>query len=140
MEGVAAVARVAAPLVLALVLAGCASHEAPPPPAGTPAAAQSSTAQSSPAQPSMRLAAATTSGPAEVGSFLAEPGDLWVGGRCSGGDLQVRLDPVTVLPIPCQALAGQPFLNQIVMTRPTTVTVSVAAPATVTWELRVQQG
>lgn len=132
MEGVAAVTRAAAPRVLALVLplvlalvAGCASHETPSPTA---------------AEPRTRLAAAATSGSAEVGSFLAEPGDLWVGGRCSGGNLEVRVDPVAVLPIPCQELPGEQFLNQIVMTRSTTVTVSVTAPATVTWDLQVQQG
>jgi hypothetical protein len=124
MEGVAAVVRVAAPLVLALVLVGCAAGQAPPP-SGT--------------EPTTRLAA-TTSGSADVGSFQAEPGDLWVGGRCSGGDIEVRVDPVTVLPIPCEALAGEPFLNQIVLNRSTTVTVSVAAPATVTWDLKIQQG
>lgn len=115
----------AAHLVLAMVLAGCASPEAPPP---------------SGAKPTTRLAAATTSGSAEVGSFLAESGDLWVGGRCSGGDLQVHVDPVAVLPIPCQALAGGQFLNQIVMTQSTAVTVSVTAPTTVTWDLQIQQG
>lgn len=125
MEGVAAVARLAAPLVLALVLVGCASREAPPPTGP---------------EPSTRLAAATTSGSAEVGSFLAEPGDLWVGGRCSGGHLEVRVDPVSVLPIPCQALPGGQFLNQIVLNRPTTLTVSVAASATVSWDLQVRQG
>ncbi len=117
----------AAALVLALALVGCGSssdEEALPPMGG---------------ESSTRLAATTTSGSAEVGSFEAEQGDLWVGGRCSGGDLQVRLDPVAVLPIPCQVLAGEPFLNQIVMTRATTVTVSVDAPATVTWDLQVQQ-
>ena len=120
----AAVARVAAPLVFALALVGCASSEALP-----PIAAESST----------RLAADTTTGSAEVGSFQAEPGDLWVGGRCSGDDLEVHVDPVAVLPIPCQALDGEPFLNQIVMTRSTTVTVSVTAPATATWNLQIQQ-
>lgn len=125
MEGVAAVVRVAAPLVLALVLAGCASREVPPPTG---------------ADPSTRQAAATTSQAAEVGSFLAEPGDLWISGRCAGGDLEVRVYPVTVLPIPCRVLADGRFLNQIVMVRPTTVTVSVVAPAAVTWDLQVQQG
>lgn len=112
-------------LVLTLVLAGCASPEALPPIA---------------AEQSAQLTAVTTTGPGQVGSFLAEPGDLWVGGRCSGGDLQVHVHPVAVLPISCQALAGGPFLNQIVMARSTTVTVSVDAPATVTWDLQVQQG
>lgn len=111
--------------MLALVLAGCASPEAPLP--------------SVAAEPPARLAADTTSGSAEVGSFLAEPGDLWVGGQCSGGDLEVHVDPVAVLPIPCEGLAGQPFLNQIVLTRSTTVTVSVTAPPTVTWDLKVRQ-
>lgn len=125
MEGVAGIARLTAPLALALVLVGCASHEAPPPTA---------------AEPGTRLAATTVSGSAQVGSFVAEPGDLWVGGRCSGGSLEVRVDPVAVLPIPCQALAGGQFLNQVVMTRSTTVTVSVTAPTAVTWDLRIQQG
>jgi hypothetical protein len=136
MEGVAAVARVAVPLVLALVLAGCTSHEASPPTGVHPPIGAS---PSTGAQPSTRLAAATTSGSADVGSFLAGPGDLWVGGRCSGGDLEVHVDPVAVLPIPCRALAGGQFLNQIVMTRSTTVTVSVAAAGTVTWDLQLRQ-
>lgn len=125
MEGVAAVARVVAPLVLVTLLAGCVSSPEAPPPAGP--------------ELNTRLTAPTTAGSAEVGSFLAVPGDLWIGGRCSGGDLEVHVDPVVVLPIPCRALAGEPFLNQVVMTRPTTVTVLVTAPETVTWELEVQQ-
>jgi len=68
------------------------------------------------------------------------PGDLWIGGRCAGGALEVHADPVTVLPIDCAALGGGPFLNQIVMARRTTVTVSVTAPTTVTWSVQVRQG
>lgn len=115
----------AAALVLATLLAGCASSPEAPLLAG----------------PELRtkLAAPTTAGSAGVGSFLAAPGDLWIGGRCSGGDLEVHVDPVAVFPIPCRALAGEPFLNQVVMARPTTVTVSVTAPETVSWELEVQQ-
>ena len=124
MEGVAGIVPVAAPLVLALMLAGCAADEATTPLIG---------------QESSTKLSATTSGTAEVGSFEADAGDLWVGGRCSGGDLEVRVDPVAVLPIPCESLGGEPFMNQIVMARPTTVTVSVSASAAVTWDLRVQQ-
>lgn len=101
----------------ALVVAGCASPGAPPPPL-----------------------AATASGSATVGAFPAVPGDLWIGGRCAGGGLEVRVEPVTVLPIDCSALGGEPFLNQIVMARRTTVTVSVTASTTVTWSVQVRQG
>jgi hypothetical protein len=130
MEGVAAVARVALLLGLALVPAGCAAPVAPPPTTGA----------TTRAEPSTRLAATSTSGSARVGSFQAEPGDLWIGGRCSGGDLEVHVDPVAVLPIPCQALPGGQFLNQIVMARSTEITVSVAAGPTVTWDVQVRQG
>jgi hypothetical protein len=53
--------------------------------------------------------------------------------------LELRLDPVAVLPIPCDRMGALPFLNQVVMRRPTLIRVSVVAPASVTWNLRVQQ-
>lgn len=129
-------------LAVACVLAGCAASAPPADAGGAPAAQPTQPVLGTPpGDPELttRLVAGATTGSSEVGTFRAEPGDLWVGGRCAGGDLELHVAPVAVLPVPCERLGGVPFLNRIVMRRPTEVTVSVTAPQTVTWNLRVEQ-
>lgn len=123
--------------LLAMALpAGCVAQ--PGQPAGTPEVAIS---DPPPADPGMttHLVVSATSGSAEVGTFTAGPGSLWLTGRCVGDDLILHLEPVAELPIPCGGAEGVPFLNQIMMRRTTDVAVRVTADPDVTWNLRVQQ-
>jgi hypothetical protein len=132
-----------AAVVVAAVLAACGSPAPPAPAVGSPSPAPIQQVTGvPPADPGLatRLVTVATTGTAEVGTFVATRGDLWLGGRCTGGELELRVDPVAVFPIPCDSLGGLPFLNRVVMRRPTMVTVSAVAPAEVTWNLRVEQG
>lgn len=122
-------------LALALV-AGCAAQPASS--AGTP---QPTLSDPPPPDPGMTtlLVVNATAGPAAVGAFTAEPGSLWVTGRCVGDHVVLHLDPVAELPVACEGAEGLPFLNQILMRRTTEVSVRVSADPDVIWNLRVQQ-
>lgn len=115
--------------VLVAGLAGCGSDAGDAPEPLPPAP---------PAQTTL-LTVPTSSGSAEVGTFEAQPGNLWIGGQCWGGELELHVEPLSVLPIPCDAPDGQPFQNQIVMRAPTEIRLSVVAADTVTWNLVVEQ-
>lgn len=85
------------------------------------------------------LVVTAASGPRAVGSFAVNPGDLWIRGRCAGGNLNLHLEPLAVLPIPCDRLNNLPFQNQITLRRARQVTLSVVAPEAMVWGLRVEQ-
>lgn len=85
------------------------------------------------------LLVTSAAGPRQVGSFPATAGHLWIRGRCAGGDLQLHVDPLAVLPMPCDKLGDLPFENRITLRRARQITISVVAPASMIWGLRVEQ-
>ncbi|MGW9195587.1 hypothetical protein [Micromonospora chersina] len=85
------------------------------------------------------LVIAATRGSSVATSVRVGSGDLWLTGRCADGTVRLHIDPLAVLPIPCEDMAGVPFANQLVINSPATYQVWVEAPAAVTWNLRVEQ-
>ncbi len=88
--------------------------------------------------PTLLVVAATT-GSRTVGKASVAVGDLWLTGRCDHGTLKLHIEPLAVLPVPCDDLAGAPFANQIVIDTPATYRIRVEAPSGLTWNLRVEQ-
>lgn len=147
-----ALTRIAALAVVAmLALAGCTGDVEPPAPGpvsavpSTPptSAATSKVVTGEPpsAMPSLTTLAvvAARTGGHEVGTVTARVGDLWIHGDCVGGRIEIHADPVVVLPIVCDSLGDAAFMNQISISAETVITLSVAADAQTTWNLRVEQ-
>lgn len=126
--------------LLVLVLGGCPAGPTGPAPQPFPSASPV-IGVPPPARPDRNtlLVVEKVAGSREVGSFAALPGELWIGGRCSGGDIELHLDPLAVLPMQCDRLRDLPFQNQITLRNPRQLTLSVVAPEGVVWGLRVEQ-
>jgi hypothetical protein len=78
-------------------------------------------------------------GDAVAGSFDAVPGELWISVTClGGGDLTVTFEPLDRFDLPC---TGELLdtRNQINLTAPHHMRVTVSAPPAVRWALLVQQ-
>ncbi|MEU1602707.1 hypothetical protein [Micromonospora matsumotoense] len=82
---------------------------------------------------------AATTGSREAGSIDVAVGDLWLTGRCLNGTMKLHIEPLAVLPMECEKLAGQPFAHQIVIDKPTTYRIWVEAVSGLSWNLRVEQ-
>ncbi|WDZ84542.1 hypothetical protein [Micromonospora cathayae] len=74
-----------------------------------------------------------------MGEARVAAGDLWLTGRCAHGTLKLHVEPLTVLTVPCDDLAGVPFANQIVVDSSGSCRIRVEAPPGLTWNLRVAQ-
>ncbi|MFI5534492.1 hypothetical protein ACIA8O_38755 [Kitasatospora sp. NPDC051853] len=79
------------------------------------------------------------SGGTSVASISAKTGDLLVTILCTGGTLTLRMDPVSTTTIPCAADAVTPTRNNFHLGSPKDINVSVDAPETVRWNMRIEQ-
>jgi len=115
--------------------------EAPSSPSTSAATSKVVTGEPPSAMPGLTTLAvvAARTGDHEVGTVTARVGDLWIHGDCVGGRIEIHADPVVVSPIVCDSLGDAAFMNQISISAETVITLSVAADAQTTWNLRVEQ-
>jgi hypothetical protein len=78
-------------------------------------------------------------GGANVGTLQVSSGDLVLRSDCTGGTLTMRVDPVATIPITCDANDVTPVQNVIKLREAKRVTITVEAPDSVQWNLRVEQ-
>jgi hypothetical protein len=74
-----------------------------------------------------------------AGAFSAQAGEMDVTMFCTGGSLVIKVDPVSTTTIPCDTAAVTPVRNVFHLGSPKDIQVSIDAPATVQWNLRIEQ-
>jgi hypothetical protein len=78
-------------------------------------------------------------GNAVVGSFPVLPGNLWIDLNCLGaGALQVAFEPLDAFTMPCGDLV-QVTKNEIALSTANVLKISVSAPGTIQWSMRLQR-
>jgi hypothetical protein len=78
-------------------------------------------------------------GGAELPEFSGKPGDVQITILCTGGNLVLHLDPVTVTTIPCAVGSITPSRNVFHLTSPRKLGIRVEVAGGVEWNLRVEE-
>jgi hypothetical protein len=82
---------------------------------------------------------ALRTGGAELPEFSGKPGDVQITILCTGGNLVLHLDPVTVTTIPCAVGAITPSRNVFHLTSARMLGIRVEVAGGVQWNLRVEE-
>ncbi|QKW23975.1 hypothetical protein HUT16_37215 [Kitasatospora sp. NA04385] len=74
-----------------------------------------------------------------VANLSVKAGELTVTILCTGGTLTLHMEPVSTTTIPCAVGSVTPSRNSFHLGSPKDINVSVDAPETVQWNMRIEQ-